>query len=157
MSGQTKSKRRRPAKSRVPAYKGQGRDEPYQALTKEFLESLPDQTRVAYIDAASFNGPLPPPSLLEGYESTLPGAAERILRLAEKEQSHRQDWEMAALSAQRLDIRRGQWMGFALGIIGMVVAVILAIIDRPYIAGVSLGTVLAGILTAFLRGRPRDD
>ncbi|MXW44741.1 MAG: DUF2335 domain-containing protein [Gammaproteobacteria bacterium] len=157
MSNRTKSKHARSAKSRIPAHKGQGRQEPYQALPKEILESLPDRTRVAYIEAASFIGPLPPPSLLEGYESTLPGAAERILRLAEKEQFHRQDWEMTALRSQKLDIRRGQWMGFGLGIMGLIVAVICAIWDRPFVAGASVSTVLAGILTAFVRGRTKDD
>lgn len=37
----------------------------------------------------SFSGPLPHPDILRGYEDILPGAAERILQMAEKQQNHR--------------------------------------------------------------------
>lgn len=36
---------------------------------------------------ASFQGPLPPPSMLANYNAVLPGLAERIVRMAETEQS----------------------------------------------------------------------
>ena len=37
----------------------------------------------------SFSGPLPPPGVLEGYERVLPGSAERIFTMAEKQLEHR--------------------------------------------------------------------
>ena len=37
----------------------------------------------------SFSGPLPPPNVLEGFERVLPGAAERIFVMAEKQLDHR--------------------------------------------------------------------
>ena len=37
----------------------------------------------------SFSGPLPPPGVLEGYEKVLPGSAERIFTMAEKQLEHR--------------------------------------------------------------------
>jgi len=37
----------------------------------------------------SFSGPLPPPGVLEGYERVLPGSAERIFTMAEKQFEHR--------------------------------------------------------------------
>ena len=40
-----------------------------------------------------FVGPLPHPEHFAHYDETLPGAAERILRMAEKEQDHRHAWE----------------------------------------------------------------
>jgi len=39
--------------------------------------------------ALSFSGPLPPANQFAEYEHTLPGAADRILALAEKEMEHR--------------------------------------------------------------------
>jgi len=42
---------------------------------------------------ATHSGPLPPPSVLKGYESVLPGAAERILCMAEKQADHRRGME----------------------------------------------------------------
>ncbi len=41
----------------------------------------------------SYAGPLPPASELNAYEQILPGAAERILAMTEKEQSHRHQSE----------------------------------------------------------------
>lgn len=73
----------------------------------ELLESLPKETQVAYIQAASFRGPLPPPVLFGQYEEILKGAADRMIQLAEREQLHRQSWEMAILRLQGGDIRRG--------------------------------------------------
>ena len=117
----------------------------------ELLESLPKETQVAYIQAASFRGPLPPPVLFGQYEEILKGAADRMIQLAEREQLHRQSWEMAILRLQGRDIRRGQWMGFVLGALGIIAAVVCAYLDKPYIAGLSIGTVIAGILTAYFR------
>ena len=36
-----------------------------------------------------FSGPIPPPQVLKQYEEIIPGAGERILAMAEKEQDHR--------------------------------------------------------------------
>jgi len=41
----------------------------------------------------TYAGPLPPPKLFEGYEQVLKGSADRILTMAEKEQSHRHSFE----------------------------------------------------------------
>ncbi len=61
------------------------------------LQSVPEEVRISIAEAASFSGPLPPPSMLESYEKTIAGSADRILRMAEKEQDHRIDWENTAL------------------------------------------------------------
>ncbi len=122
-------------------------------MPAEILESIPEDTRIAYVQGVSFRGPLPPPILFEHYDKTLPGSAERIMRMAEKEQSHRQQWEIAALGMQKSDFLRGQWMGFGLGIAGVAVAMVCAVLDRPYIGTASLATVFAGISAAFFRSR----
>ena len=43
---------------------------------------------VTRVVAESFVGPMPPPHYLERYEATLPGAADRILRMAERAERH---------------------------------------------------------------------
>lgn len=46
--------------------------------------------RAAIVHAqVEFSGPLPHPQTLRQYDEVLPGAAERILRMAEKQQDHR--------------------------------------------------------------------
>lgn len=47
-----------------------------------------------------WQGPLPPPAVLEEYDRIRPGAAERILVMAEKEQQHRHDTENESIGAQ---------------------------------------------------------
>ena len=100
--------------------------EPSKGIPSELLEEIPDETKEAYIQARSFRGPLPPPSLFGQYEEILPGSADRMLTLAENEQSHRHKWESDVLTAQKADVRRGQWMGFGIGISALVVACIVA-------------------------------
>ena len=57
---------------------------------------------------SEISGPLPSPEILAGYESILPGAAERILRMAEKSQDNRHEISMVALTETAADTRRGQ-------------------------------------------------
>lgn len=51
------------------------------------------------------------------YDRVLPGSAERILSMAEKEQDHRIASEQTALSALVQDSKLGQWFGFAIAVI----------------------------------------
>ena len=53
------------------------------------LRELPEDLRNSVIEFASFSGPIPPPAMLGKYEEYLIGSAERIVRMAEKEQEHR--------------------------------------------------------------------
>src|SRR5215208_3013591 len=70
---------------------------------------------------ARFEGPLPPPEFIREYNSLVPGAAERILVMAEKQLAHRLQLEKKDLEADtadavsaRAEARRGQWLGFAI-------------------------------------------
>ena len=65
-------------------------------------------------------GPLPPPEMLDGYERTLPGTAERILSMAEKQQDHRQMIEKAVIVGNLRDQRLGVVFAFLLGLTGIV-------------------------------------
>ncbi len=47
----------------------------------------------------TFKGPIPPPAVLEAYESLVPGAAQRILKMAENQASHRQEIEKIVVKA----------------------------------------------------------
>ena len=46
------------------------------------------------------SGPLPHPSILEGYEKTLPGLAERIVKSAEKQTDHRIEMEKKVVDSK---------------------------------------------------------
>jgi uncharacterized membrane protein len=67
--------------------------------------------------AQHFRGPLPPPELLDHYEKILPGGAERIFRMAEKEQDHRHALEKTLPELAKWGQRFGFFLGMA-GILG---------------------------------------
>ena len=45
---------------------------------------------------------------VEGYDPIVPGAAERILAMAEADAKHQREIELAALQAADHEVRRGQ-------------------------------------------------
>lgn len=56
-----------------------------------------DSQTVQVVQQQTYQGPIPHPSDLEKYELVIPGAAERILHMAEAENQHRHKQEEAAL------------------------------------------------------------
>ena len=73
--------------------------------------------------ATQFSGPLPPPSILRGYDDVCPGFAERIVKMAEDEGDHRRDLErqmvksdIASAAAIPEEVRRGQIFAFLLSL-----------------------------------------
>lgn len=81
----------------------------------DLIEDLPDEKKVKFIKklaiSQEFSGPVPPPDILEGYEKCLPGSADRILAMAEKEQSHRHGRENNLLKTVEKSENKG--MNFA--------------------------------------------
>ena len=68
----------------------------------EFLLSPEERREAATIMQAAiqisrFTGPLPRPEELAKYEQILPGAADRIIRMAEQQSTHRQSLEVVVI------------------------------------------------------------
>lgn len=56
----------------------------------EMEEEQREQVRQVVTSVMSeFSGPLPPPSIMKGYEDIVPGSADRILSMAENQAKHR--------------------------------------------------------------------
>lgn len=108
----------------------------------------------------TFEGPLPPPSFLKQYEDALPGAADRILVLAESQTSHRIDLEKRLVEAEiddgkknRDERRLGQWLGFAICLVAIISGATISAMGQPY-AGVLIGAVgLTPLVSTFITGR----
>ena len=58
-----------------------------------------------------WTGPLPSPESLEKFNQVIPNGAERVVAMAEKEQSHRIEYEKLGLSASVKEARIGQFIG----------------------------------------------
>jgi len=111
------------------------------------------QTKVV---AASFEGPIPPPNILEGYKQIDPTFPERIMRMAEEQASHRRELEKQAIGAQLHQSARGQTYGLIIGALAIIGAVILGCYGQPWVATVLGGGSLAALVSAFLLGRQRQ-
>jgi uncharacterized membrane protein len=114
----------------------------------------------------SFHGPIPPPALLEHYDKIIPGAAERILAMAESETVHRHQQETLAIEAniavQQHQIRTesrqtqlvfrsdivGQILGFSLSLASIAGCIWLALADQNAAAIALITLPLAGIIRA---------
>ncbi|OIP29916.1 MAG: hypothetical protein AUK47_26410 [Deltaproteobacteria bacterium CG2_30_63_29] len=118
-------------------------------LPQEVLASLPSEMLASMARSVSvhqsFKGPLPPPPILKAYDALLPGTADRIIKLAEREQEHRHIKSMSTVNGQREDKRRGSWFGFLVcfGCLGIAA---LAIIYGSSLTGVAMIIAMTAVL-----------
>lgn len=96
---------------------------------------------------------MPHPSILEGYERLVHGAAERILVMAESDAKHQQEIEFAALRAAEAEIKRGQIFGFVIGLIALSASILALAMGSPAVAGVIGGATVVGLVSVFIVGR----
>ena len=97
-------------------------------------------------------GPLPPPDRLEKYELIVPGAAERIIRMAENQAAHRMSLESRAMNSDVVNSRIGLVFAFVIGLFGMGGGFWL-IIQGKFIEGTAFsGVTVSGLVTAFIYG-----
>ena len=108
----------------------------------------------------SWEGPLPPPGILKGYEETCPGAADRLIRMAEEQGEHRRRMEDWALDAQRegmrsefAEARLGQVFAFAISALFLSCGTFAALHGQPWVGTIFGAFGIGGIVTTFIKGR----
>jgi uncharacterized membrane protein len=81
-------------------------------------------------------------------EELLPGAADRLIRMAEQEADHRRKMEKALVEAEIADVRaereerkRGQTYGLSIGLVALCVGALVAVV-APSTTGQIVGGVL---------------
>ena len=99
----------------------------------------PDQS-VTY--AEHYQGPLPPPVHLADYEEICPGAADRIITMAEYQAGHRQDIERRVVKSQSINSLAGIICGFLLGLASIGFGAWIVVTGHSL---EGLGTMLMGI------------
>lgn len=118
-------------------------------IPPEVLKNLPEDTRIAIIQASSFKGPLPPPALYREYENILPGIAERLLKMTEDEQKNRHQIQDKLVSSSIKYGNRGQWMGFTIGMTALCATALCAYYGQTIPAFLLGGTSITGAVTAW--------
>ncbi len=119
--------------------------------------NIPSGILLVQAEAEISQGPLPPPRVLKEYDNIVPNGAERIMKMAEKEQEARlREKERNGESNRRLAERklnyfkRGQWMGFILALIVLISAGLFAYFGFETLAGILLATTLVALVGLFV-------
>ena len=108
------------------------------------------QTFLTELRASS--GPLPPPEVLAGYDRIVPGAAERIISMAENQARHRQQIEKIAIESDSKDARLGLYFGLTIGLVA-VIGGVTCIMSGHEVGGTIVGgTGLTGLVGVFVYG-----
>lgn len=101
---------------------------------------------------ARWQGPLPPPELLAGYDKIVEGGAERVFQQFEAEGNHRRAMESAELEGLRV----GKFYAL-IYVLAIITAIIVAIIFKyPYLAAAFLTTGVFGAVWLFVKGSGDD-
>ena len=104
------------------------------------------------VTAEAWSGPLPAPDDLARYEEIIPGAADRILTLAERQAAHRQMLEQTEVVG---DSRRGNWglaAGFSLSAMVIGVGTFLIATGHDWAGGMVIAIDLVGLAAVFVYG-----
>lgn len=98
------------------------------------------------------SGPIPHPTILKGYEEVLPGSADRILSMTEKEGEHRRKIETELVKNDNIRSYLGQIAGFTIAIVGLGGSIYLGINDKVWASGIMSAGTLTGLVTVFVTG-----
>lgn len=122
-------------------------------MSEESKEISPSQAKKASVTRVEqYIGPIPPPSLLQDYDSIVPGSADRILRMAEQQSEHRQFLEKAVITGDNKRADRGLYVGafVALSVLG---GSIYLIANGHDIAGGIIASIdIVGLVSVFIYG-----
>ena len=131
------------------------------SAVQEIINLVPEKDRdkvmsaLTVIRQESFAGPIPPPQVLQGYESILPGSADRILAMAESQQKHRFNMEDKAISGQVANAKRGQIFAFIVFLVCTGIGLAFAFLGMKVFAGVFLSVSMVIVVSLFIGGRMR--
>ena len=102
--------------------------------------------------SATWTGPLPPPAALAQYESILPGAADRIISMSERQMDHRIQLEQKVVGGDSTRSNLGLAAAFIVAVIALLGSIY--VIDQGYTwAGVAIfGIDIVGLASVFVHG-----
>jgi len=137
----------------VPPFEGE--------IDRQIGDLLPQQSRsqivsrvTAVLMSEKFSGPIAHPRHLREYEDICPGAAERIIAMAETRNNHNIEIQKMAIHAEISDRKRGMYMGALLFATILISALIVALqTGNEVIVAAFLTAAAAGGVGLFIKGR----
>ena len=106
---------------------------------------------VTLMSKESFSGPLPHPKHLSEYERISPGAADRIITMAEESQGHIQELDRKIISSEVSDKKIGLYAGIGSLAALIIGAFFLALLGNNIGAAVLMGGTAVSVLGMLLR------
>ena len=128
--------------------------DPNRPIPPSFIEG--DQGELISIEAvqAMWQGALPHPSDFREYEITLPGAANRIVTMAEESNAVRNASMQKAVDAEISYARSGQVMAFSIAGFSLIAAVIFFALGKNFAGAAFVSFPLVLMIRSFLTGKP---
>lgn len=105
------------------------------------------------VTTRQLTGPLPPPEILAQYNQVSPGAADRIIAMAEDNNRHFQTMDKMTVSSTYQERRTGQWCGLIIGLAVMGVCAFGFYLGHATEAAWLGGTTIVGLVSVFVVGR----
>ena len=108
------------------------------------------------------SGPIPSPQILQQYNSIVPDAAERIIRMAEKQSDHRIDLEGKVVSSNILKSYIGMMLATIIAVYGLYIAKEISINGNPWAAAIIAALDLGGLISVavynvFIQKKEREN
>jgi uncharacterized membrane protein len=100
-----------------------------------------------------FQGPLPHPQHLAAYDQVLPGAANRIQRMAESQSKHRQELERHVVTSNTRNEHHAMYMTFFLTLALMLFGAYLIAKGRPVAGYLAVFAPVVFHATNYIYGR----
>jgi len=101
----------------------------------------------------SYSGTLPKPEILEKYDKILHGTAERILKMAENQASHRQKLEEKVVNTDSDNSKLGVWFAFVLAMSTIIGGGFLIYCNKNIEGLVAIVTAIVGLVSVFIYGK----
>lgn len=150
-SGDTRSLSRTiEALRKIPKFKDLSDEE-----LKGILDTLVIEERHEIL-SSHFSGPLPHPAAFAEYENVCPGAAKRILQMAEDNADHRHKINMMMAEADIKRSARGQILGFFLSLAFIIAALVCVWLKQPWPAGFLGVGGFSSIISLFVIGKRKN-
>lgn len=131
-----------------------GSNKQHIAKVIDSLERLPkEEQEIVFQKLEFFQGDLPHPDILAGYDRLCPGAAEKIINNGIAESEHRREMEKTLMEERRADRRLGVILGFILALLIIIVGAFLIYKGKTVVGSILSGVTALGIVGLFTGGK----
>lgn len=121
------------------------------------VEKLPQKERQVVLEKLEiYQGDMPHPDILKGYNKLYPKAAEMIIQNGIRESEHRRKMEEKYLTGNIHSHQLGQILGFIVALVIVAGGVFLIYKDHPITGSILSGTTAIGVIGLFTGNSNKD-